>query len=175
MPNDGFTMPSRGVTRPGTGLRWHFRFHRSAADVVRHIAKFSRRNTLSLGWPAVTSPSMRTAEVEATARVKRLRRSDIEQAVLKHARRNPDEPRTSPWNGFSCLGASRGCFHRSCREPFTCSQALLQLSSPSAWLRRALENCRVRFSLREPVLGWVGMWRSRSRRNPGNSRSPFGA
>jgi hypothetical protein len=63
MPKDGFTMRSRGVERPGTGGLLHFRFHRSAADVVRHIAKFACGNTLSLGWPAVTSPSMLTAEV----------------------------------------------------------------------------------------------------------------
>jgi len=75
--------------------------------------------------------------------VKRLRRSDIEETVPARVRRTPDEPRASPRDGFSCFGASRGCFYRSCQEPFSYSQGWLELSSPCAWLRRALENCRV--------------------------------
>jgi hypothetical protein len=53
----------------------------------------------------------------------------------------------------------------------------LMLSSQSAWLRRALEECRVRFPVLKHLLGhfpgWVGMWRSRFRCNPDNSPSRF--
>lgn len=51
------------------------------------------------------------------------------------------------------------------------------LSPQSAWLRRALEECRVRVpALKHPFArfgAWVAMWRNRFRSNPDNSASRF--
>lgn len=49
------------------------------------------------------------------------------------------------------------------------------LRSHSAWLGRALDKWRARFPRGNRFLGWVGMGRSRFRRNPDNLASQFRA
>jgi Putative transmembrane protein (PGPGW) len=142
------------------------------AGVAPDIAKLESLNTFSQGWPPVVFLSMLAAAVEATARdrlVVHLRESDMQETETAHVQMTLRRAALFALGWVLILGGIVGLFLPVVPGAVLILAGFAVLSPQSAWLRRALEKCRERFSVLKHFLGlspgWIGMWRNRLRCN----------
>ena len=109
---------------------------------------------------------MLAAAVEATATdrlAEHLRGSDMQETETAHVQMTLRRAALFALGWILVLGGIVGLFLPVVPGAVLVLAGVAVLSPQSAWLRRALEECRGRFPVLKHFLspGWIGMWRNR--------------
>jgi hypothetical protein len=148
---------------------------------VHHVAKLGPVNTVPLGWPPVTLPSMLAVESwksenDAGEQLKN-GRADMQAFGITESRKPPHRIAVAALGWISILGGIVGLFIPVLPGGVLIFAGALMLSPQSTWLRRTLEKCRVRSPFLERALrrfcAWSDSCRSRFRNDSGDSGSQF--